>query len=72
MFREHVMLGNDLLFKCGIPSYVGDFVSVLSWHDSEGRDFFASRHYGKGTLRLHTNIIMLFAWVAIAIAFICE
>jgi hypothetical protein len=43
------MLGNDLLFKCGIPSYVADSVSVVSWIDSEGQDFFVSRKYGKGT-----------------------
>ena len=25
------MLGNHLIFKCGIPSYVTDYVSVLNW-----------------------------------------
>ena len=30
---EHVILGNDALLKCKIPSYVTDFVSVLEWVD---------------------------------------
>ena len=28
---EHVILGNDALLKCKIPSYVTDFVTVLQW-----------------------------------------
>lgn len=36
IFRENVISGNDALFKCSIPSFVSDFVSVQSWIDSEG------------------------------------
>ena len=36
-FHETVILGNDALFKCTIPSFVSDFVSVQAWVDSEGR-----------------------------------
>ena len=36
ILRESVMVGNDALFKCSIPSFVSDFVSVTGWVDSEG------------------------------------
>ena len=38
VFRETIIRGNDALMKCDIPSYVSDFVRVLSWIDSEGND----------------------------------
>lgn len=41
----HVILGNDALIKCDIPSFVADFVSVTSWIDNEGNDL---RHHGQG------------------------
>ena len=31
-----VILGNDVLLKCDIPSFATDFVSVVDWVDSEG------------------------------------
>ncbi len=33
--QEYVITGNDVLFKCGIPSHVADFIEVLGWEDSE-------------------------------------
>ena len=30
------MLGNEILLKCDIPSFVADFVFVDGWVDSEG------------------------------------
>ena len=38
--QEPVILGNDVLLKCKIPSFVSDFVSVSSWSDSDGSEFF--------------------------------
>ena len=32
---ESIIVGNDALFKCAIPSFVSDFVSVDTWIDSE-------------------------------------
>jgi len=48
VFKENVILGNDALFKCRIPSFVQDFAAVESWADSEGanvlrKDFDGSR-----------------------------
>ena len=42
LLDEYVIIGNDALFKCTIPSYVTDFVSVVSWVDSEGETIMPS------------------------------
>ena len=34
--EEYIIIGNDALMKCVIPSFVADFVSVIQWEDSEG------------------------------------
>ena len=34
-----VIMGNEVLLKCDIPSFATDFVSVVSWVDSEGLTF---------------------------------
>ena len=46
---EDIILGNDALMKCSIPSFVSDFVSVHDWEDSEGNVFFQNDKYGKKT-----------------------
>ena len=33
--KEYVILGNDALMKCQIPSFVADSVYVFSWTSSE-------------------------------------
>ena len=35
-----VILGNSGLLKCEIPSFVIDFVSVTSWIDDQGNEYF--------------------------------
>ena len=45
--KEYIILGNDVLLKCNIPSFVSDFVSVTSWVDSEGSEFHMNSKYGK-------------------------
>ena len=46
MHEEQVILGNDVLLKCNIPSFEADFVSVASWVDSEGLTFPVNQNYG--------------------------
>ena len=46
MPEESVILGNDVVVKCNIPSFVADFVSVVGWVDSEGSTFLVSQKYG--------------------------
>ena len=44
--EEYVIVGNDVIMKCNIPSFVADFVSVQSWQDSEGLEFHSGSNYG--------------------------
>ncbi|KAI8122153.1 Down syndrome cell adhesion molecule-like protein Dscam2, partial [Lucilia cuprina] len=49
--KEHVIRGNSAVIKCLIPSFVADFVEVVSWHtDNEenfypGTEYVVSQHY---------------------------
>ncbi|MPC65833.1 hypothetical protein E2C01_059970 [Portunus trituberculatus] len=43
--KEHVIRGNSAIFKCVIPSFVADFVTVTSWTTSDGDVFYPSRQY---------------------------
>ena len=48
-----VILGNDALLKCDIPSFVTDFASVIAWVDSEGTTFPENTHNGKQPTNSH-------------------
>jgi hypothetical protein len=37
---EYVISGNGAIFKCNIPSFVAEFVEVMSWHTSTGEETF--------------------------------
>ncbi|XP_059621855.1 cell adhesion molecule Dscam2 [Phlebotomus argentipes] len=47
--NEYVIRGNSAVLKCSIPSFVADFVSVLSWQDDNGNT------YGSAMDDLHAN-----------------
>ena len=42
-----VIVGNEVLLKCDIPSFVTDFVTVSDWVDSEGIAYSPSSNLGK-------------------------
>ena len=44
----YVIIGNTALFKCEIPSFVADFVSIDSWNDNVGKQYFSdlANNYG--------------------------
>nr|CAI5827600.1 unnamed protein product [Callosobruchus analis] len=37
--NEYVIRGNAAVLKCSIPSFVADFVQVVSWSDSDGNQY---------------------------------
>lgn len=37
--NEYVIRGNSVVMKCSIPSFVADFVFVISWQDQTGKVF---------------------------------
>jgi hypothetical protein len=37
----YVIVGNSALIRCEIPSFVADFVSVVSWSDNDSDEYFS-------------------------------
>ncbi|XP_072765904.1 Down syndrome cell adhesion molecule 1 isoform X46 [Anoplolepis gracilipes] len=37
--KEYAICGNSAILKCVVPSFVADFVKVLSWHTNQGEEF---------------------------------
>ena len=58
LLDEYVIIGNDALFKCTIPSYITDFVYVVSWVDSEGNTILASN--SNNGIKLPFRFIILY------------
>ncbi len=56
--EESVIIGNDVLVKCSIQSFVADFVRVIGWIDSEGVSFSVNQHGNSKFLNLGT-----YAWL---------
>lgn len=46
--NEHVIRGNSAVIKCSIPSFVADFVSVLSWSDTVGNEYAIHHDFTQG------------------------
>lgn len=44
--KAYVIRGNAAVLKCEIPSFVADFVSVMSWHTDQNEDFLPGTEYG--------------------------
>ena len=44
---EYVILGNDVLLKCGIPSFVTDFVQITAWIQVENQIEYHQNSMGK-------------------------
>ena len=53
--EEQVMLGNEILLKCDIPSFVADFVAVDGWVDSEGLGIADDGNYQGNQVFLNTQ-----------------
>ncbi|XP_036333529.1 Down syndrome cell adhesion molecule-like protein Dscam2 isoform X37 [Rhagoletis pomonella] len=43
--KEHVIRGNAAVIKCLIPSFVADFVEVVSWHTDSDENYFPGTEY---------------------------
>ena len=51
-----VIIGNEVLLKCDIPSFAADFVSVNAWIDSEGHSYSRDKHLGINLAGEDSNI----------------
>lgn len=45
--KEYIIRGNSAILKCQIPSFVADFVSVVSWHTDQDETFYPNEKYGQ-------------------------
>ncbi len=34
--QQYIIMGNDVILKCDVPSFVADFVDVVGWQDNNG------------------------------------
>lgn len=44
--KEYAIRGNSAILKCVVPSFVADFVKVLSWHTDQGEEFVPGDDFG--------------------------
>lgn len=47
--KEHVIRGNAAIIRCLIPSFVADFVDVVSWHTDHEDVYYPGTDYGSFT-----------------------
>ena len=52
---ESIIIGNDAIFKCSIPSFVSDFVFVENWIDSEKNQLGSSLGFGNFLVKRSFN-----------------
>jgi len=58
--NEYVIRGNAAVLKCSIPSFVADFVQVVSWQDEEGQLYGSlGDQQGTGTHALWKSLIVI-------------
>lgn len=48
--KAYIIRGNAAVLKCEIPSFVADFVSVVSWHTDQEEHFYPGTNYGASSL----------------------
>lgn len=53
--KEYAICGNSAILKCVVPSFVADFVKVLSWQTDQGDEFVPGDDYGTSVRRVRTN-----------------
>lgn len=46
VIKEFAIRGNAAILKCLIPSFVADFVSVVSWHTDQNENFYPGSSEG--------------------------
>lgn len=55
--QEYIIKGNAGVLKCKIPSFVADYLDIISWHDSDGTVYSQdSKNYGE-QLFLFSNYV---------------
>ena len=50
--EEYVIVGNDAIVKCKIPSFVADFVTIVSWQDNQDNVYYQNNNIGNWMLKI--------------------
>lgn len=63
--NEYVIRGNSAILKCSIPSFVADFVTVVSWNDENGEiyapnEIDAQKNFGLFNKKLLRQFVTFF------------
>lgn len=58
MNNVYVIRKNSAILKCSIPSFVADFVTVVSWHDDEEGSYYMDE--SKATKGIANSLCLLF------------
>lgn len=44
--KEFAIRGNSAIMRCQVPSFVGDFIDVVSWQTDQNETFYAGGRAG--------------------------
>ena len=55
MGKEYVIVGKDAIMKCQVPSFVADFVSIISWSTSDDELKSLTQENSKGKAELKAS-----------------
>lgn len=55
MPNEYVIKGNAAILKCSIPSFVADFVQVVSWVDDSGEEILTTKDFSSSKEKVDLN-----------------
>ena len=59
---EFVILGNDALLKCGVPSFAADFIDLIGWVTNEGYSIGRNKN---GKMRDGENQLIMMAYATL-------
>lgn len=66
--KEHVIRGNSAILKCLIPSFVADFVEVVSWHTDQDETYYPDNKYGLSLTQSEINYFLsIFLFIILVI-----
>lgn len=57
--KEHIIRGNAAVVRCVIPSFVADFVNIVSWHTDQDESFFPGTDYGLLEIVISSDLLFI-------------
>lgn len=68
--KEYAITGNSAILKCQVPSFVADFITVLSWHTDKKDDIYPGENYGLiHKLKFGTNVPQILVFINLSTSF---